>query len=133
MTLDIAPGGRDDEGLAEQVVTRLWGILAQMRISHAQLARAIDWKPNSLSRRMTGKKAFDLAEIDQICNALGIDRDELLTGQRGPRYPGGNEGLNAQLPRLDSNQQPFDYRVERELAEVIPLPQPRRHDERIPA
>lgn len=57
-----------------------------------------------MSRRLRGAHPFDIAELDHVCQTLGIDFDYVTTGIRALPEPDGD----SKLPRLDSNQEPFD-------------------------
>ncbi|WP_425569833.1 helix-turn-helix domain-containing protein [Rhodococcus olei] len=98
----------DRESRTEAIARRLRGKLGEMRISQSELARVIHMNKASVSRRMAGDFPWRIDELELVCDALGLDLDEILTGQERknphPDIPGG--GLR--LPRLDSNQQPSD-------------------------
>lgn len=64
-----------------------------------------------VSARLRGQVPFDISELTILASHFGISLGELLGSQivneTGPRPAKRDEGQN-ELPRLDSNQQPFD-------------------------
>lgn len=102
-TLTVVDGDRS-ENKAEAVRKRLRMEFARLDISDSEAARRAGITQDKMSRRMTGKTAFDLTDLDQLCMALGLSFNYVVTGIMP--LPGG-PGQNSLLPRLDSNQEPF--------------------------
>lgn len=47
--------------------------LAEKNMSQADLAKSIGMSTNSLSRKLTGKREFTIAEANAVCTVLKID------------------------------------------------------------
>lgn len=86
---------------------------ARLDISESEAARRIGISQDKISRRMSGKNPFNIDELEELCDGLGISFDYVTTGIRALPTPP-NDGL--QLPRKDSNLQPFDETSEPTLA-----------------
>ncbi|MGH1563092.1 helix-turn-helix domain-containing protein [Mumia sp. DW29H23] len=52
--------------------------LARRGLSQSWLANQISMSENTLSARMTGRKAFDVAELDLIATAFGLSIFEFM-------------------------------------------------------
>ena len=104
-TLMVVDGNRGARR-SVAVARRLREELAGEQISIAEVARRLGVTQQKLSRRMTGQTPWDVDELDEVCRVAGVSFDYVTTGIRAiPEPPPGNRLL---LPRLDSNQQPFD-------------------------
>jgi transcriptional regulator with XRE-family HTH domain len=89
-TLTVVDGQRN-ETRPEAIARRLRGELGQLNLSVSEVARRTGMSQPALSRRMTGQLPFDVAELDLICDTLGISFDYITTGIRevpAPRPPG---------------------------------------------
>lgn len=116
--VDFDQHGHRGEGISK----RLREQFAVERLSVSEVARKTGMTQSALSRRMTGRLPFAVDELDLICEALGLDFTYTLTGIRDISHPlpappdhgrdtqrGANDG--ARLPWVDSNHQPFGWRV----------------------
>ena len=85
--------------------------LVRRGLRQADLATALGISQPSVSQRLLGKISFSLDELLMAANLLEITLGELMGSEllnaRGPHPDVQDEGLS-ELPRLDSNQQPFD-------------------------
>ena len=93
---------------------RAW--LARRHLTQTDLAKHLGIARGAISLRTTGKRDFTVVELMEIADWLGISLAELLgpnilQARRSPHTElvgAGASGPAASLPRLDSNQQPFD-------------------------
>ena len=81
-------------------------------VRHA-LAAALGVSQSGISHRLRARVAFTLEELATIAGWLDITLAELfgpvvLQARRSPRADMVGAGASGSLPRLDSNQQPFD-------------------------
>ena len=81
-------------------------------VRHA-LAAALGVSQSGISHRLRARVAFTLEELATIAGWLDITLAELfgpvvLQARRSPRTDMVGAGASGSLPRLDSNQQPFD-------------------------
>jgi len=80
--------GRRDESRTEAIARRLRGELGQLNMSVSEVARRTGLSQPALSRRMTGQLAFDVEELDFICETIEISFDYVVTGIRAvPELP----------------------------------------------
>ena len=101
---------------AEEVGVEVKVWLTRRGMSQKALADALGITPSALSRRLRGAMDFSVNELGQVAGLLDITLADLLgpsilQARRSPRTElvgAGASGASAQLPRLDSNQQPFD-------------------------
>ena len=89
---------------------RAW--LARSRHSQAQLAEHLGVAKSAITRRVRGEYPFAITELIEISRWLDISLGELLgpeilQARESPRSDLVTTGAG-ELPRLDSNQQPFD-------------------------
>lgn len=93
--------------LPEEVAERVRIALAARRVTQRTLCAALELSPPSVSKRVSGKHPFDLAEIEIVAKTAGVSVIWLLTGLDTTTSPnGGDESL---LP--DSNRRPSAYKV----------------------
>lgn len=62
----------------EEVSARVRGKLAEKRARQADLAEAIGMSQPSLSRRLSGVRAFTIGEVHRVADYLGVTPDTLL-------------------------------------------------------
>lgn len=124
MTTQQAAGKSSEETLTQAVARRLRGRLAEQMISRKKFSELTGWNRMNVYRRIRGEIALDTSELEHIEDVTGITAEFLLTGKDpvptpsppsdGPPSPLGTDPSNhrkgSALPRLDSNQQPFDCR-----------------------
>lgn len=89
---------------------RVW--LTRRSLSQRALADSLGIAQSALSRRLRGAMDFSISELGQIATLLDISLAELLgpailQARKSPRGDLVTTGAG-ELPRLDSNQQPFD-------------------------
>lgn len=95
-----------DEALGRAFEQARW----DSRISQTVMANKMNISQPTLSRKLKGERPWTFAEMIKAADALRIDVRTVLTNMWGP----GAADLPAtagELPRLDSNQQPFDYQA----------------------
>jgi transcriptional regulator with XRE-family HTH domain len=95
MSAEVVP--IDSPTYGELVAAEVRAQAARKRITGARLAAATDMGPMSMSRRITGRQAFDVDELAAVAAVLGVRVQDLLPPPR------------ELLPHLDSNQKPADY------------------------
>jgi len=98
--------GNRGESRSKAVARRLRMELADQQISVAEVARRLGTTQQKLSRRMTGLTAWDVDELDEVCQVAGISFDFVTTGIRAIPAPPRGDGDGLPLPRMDSNHQP---------------------------
>ena len=81
-------------------------------VRHA-LAAALGVSQSGISHRLRARVAFTLEELATIAEVFDITLAELLgpvilQARRSPHTDMVGAGASGSLPRLDSNQQPFD-------------------------
>lgn len=89
---------------------RAW--LGRRDVSQSQMATRLGLARSAASRRMRGERPFSITELMEIADWLDISLLELLgpdlaQARKSPRGDLVTTGAG-ELPRLDSNQQPFD-------------------------
>lgn len=82
MTTLMLVDGQRDEPRTTAVARRLRGEIGQLNLSISEVARRTGMSQPALSRRMTGELPFDIAELDLICDVLGISYEYIATGIR---------------------------------------------------
>lgn len=100
--LRLVDSATPGEPRRKAVARRFRAELAQLGISGVEAAALCGKTQPWLSRRMNGAVAFDVDDLDMVCERLGIFYEYVASGW----WPTDNDGLL--LPRLDSNQEPFD-------------------------
>lgn len=68
--------------LQEAISAVLRGWFARRRLTHGGAAQPAGMTPNTLSRKLNGKGAFTLPELEAITGYLGITVEELLADAR---------------------------------------------------
>lgn len=85
--------------------------LARRELRQVDLAQALGLSQGAVSQRLMGRVSFSMEELILVTGLLEVTLADLLgsglLNAQGPRSAPRNEGLS-KLPRLDSNQQPFD-------------------------
>ncbi|WP_144879739.1 helix-turn-helix domain-containing protein, partial [Micrococcus luteus] len=86
---------------------------SQQRHALLHLAAALGVSQSGISHRLRARVAFTLEELATIAEVFDITLAELLgpvilQARRSPHTDMVGAGASARLPRLDSNQQPFD-------------------------
>ena len=110
MTKSNEESGSDFNSMVAAEV-RAW--LARSGKRQADLAAALGVSQSGISHRLRARVAFTLEELATIAEVFDITLAELLgpvilQARRSPRTDMVGAGASARLPRLDSNQQPFD-------------------------
>ena len=59
---------------------KLLGVMAEKRISQAQLAKLLGKSKNTINAKINGKGTFDTQEATTICDVLGIT-DKVLRAE----------------------------------------------------
>src|SRR5690625_2766307 len=70
-TIDLPD--RQDRSPGMTVALNVRAEIARAGVKHSDLAAFLNWKPNYLSRRLTGTTPFTIDELYQVANALNID------------------------------------------------------------
>ncbi|AXQ62280.1 transcriptional repressor [Gordonia phage TillyBobJoe] len=83
------------------------------------LCSALELSPPSVSKRVSGKHPFDLAEIEVVAETAGVSVVWLLTGLDTPSPDGDGDGH--QSPLTGSNRRPLAYKVAAQPRTVIPV------------
>jgi len=64
--------------LTRHVASRLRGLMAQHRVTQAELAESIGVSQSQLSKMVRGVRPIDLDQLDGMCIALGVDTGDLI-------------------------------------------------------
>jgi len=83
-----------DTPLREVVASELRAILARKRISAAELARRVGWSQSYMARRVDGRAAMDVDDLEAVAKALDVQVKALL-----PNEPALNSPNNSGVPR----------------------------------
>lgn len=67
-------------GLSARVADTLRAEMARSRVSQQELASRLGLTQQKISRRMSGRVAFSLDELEQIASALGLSVQDLVSG-----------------------------------------------------
>lgn len=107
MTTEAIPAVDYSELVGREI--KAW--LVRRGLNQSDLADELGLVQSGVSNRLRGRTPFTLDQLIRIAGLLEISLAELLPHEvlheKGPRSAPRNEGLQ-KLPRLDSNQQPFD-------------------------
>lgn len=93
------------------VAENIRALAARRGYTQVRIADALGLNQSTVSLRWNGKRAWPLEDIARVAVILSTTPWDLATPS--PEYERGqSDGLAPvrRLPRLDSNQQPFDYR-----------------------
>lgn len=101
-TLRLVDSPSPGEPRRKAVARRFRGELAQLGITGVEAANICGVTQPWMSRRIKGTVAFDIDDLDMVCERLGIFYEYVASGW----WPTDGDGLL--LPRVDSNHQPFD-------------------------
>ena len=93
--------------LSAIVATNVRAEAARRGMSQSALARAIGKSQPTVNERWRGKVAWQLDELAAVAEVFGISVTGLLEA-RDETAPAFVDAGVLELPRLDSNQQPFD-------------------------
>lgn len=66
--------------LREQVAEEVRVAMARRRISGAELARRLGRSQTFVQKRLDGRQAFDVDDLEAVCAVLGLSPIELLAG-----------------------------------------------------
>lgn len=86
-TLTVVPNQPDR--LTEQVAAEVRAYMARGRINQTQLAEALGLTQSSVSKRLRGVIAFDVNELQQVAEVLGV-HPAVLLGGNAPSPSGGS-------------------------------------------
>lgn len=96
---------RPQRHLSDEVAERVRIALAARRVTQRSLCAALELSPPSVSKRVSGKQPFDLAEIESVAETTGVSVVWLLTGLDTP------EGGDDQSLLSGSNRRPTLYKT----------------------
>jgi transcriptional regulator with XRE-family HTH domain len=82
---------------------RIHQIMWRQRMTQGQLAARLGLTQTGVSRKIRGERPWFARELLQVAAALNTQVSALLPVEFDPNPP------VVPLPRLDSNQQPFDH------------------------
>ncbi|QKY79209.1 immunity repressor [Mycobacterium phage Raymond7] len=89
----------------QEVASRLRIGLSVLGVKNKDVAKAVGMVPSAFSKRVRGTLVLDVAEVDRIATATGINRDWLFTGN-GPMF-----NPDGWCPHQGSNLGPADYQT----------------------
>ena len=101
------------ETMIEALLAEIRAWMGRRQVNQTDMARHMGLTRSAVSRRMSGQQDFTFPELASIAGWLDITLAELvgpvvLQARRSPRTDMVGAGASGSLPRLDSNQQPFD-------------------------
>lgn len=74
------PTGQLRDQVAEEV--RVW--LARRKMSGAELARRLGRSQTFIAKRLDGRQAFDVDDLEQVGHILGVSAADLISRSSGP-------------------------------------------------
>lgn len=98
-----------DRALEWDLVDRLHKSMRVAHLTGPGIAAKLDVHRNTVNNYLSGRTKPDRRTLVAWAFATGVPVEWLITGQGEPHQPEGG-GVRVELPRLDSNQQPSDYR-----------------------
>lgn len=63
---------------AQRTAANVRAEMARKRISQTKLAESLGWSQGAVSRRLSGRVALDLNELERIADQLGVTIFELI-------------------------------------------------------
>lgn len=63
---------------AQRTAANVRAEMARKRISQTKLAESLGWSQGAVSRRLSGRVALDLDELERIADQLGVTISELI-------------------------------------------------------
>lgn len=95
----------NSESLSARVAAEVRSQAAKRGLKQVDVAGLLNLSQGQISGRMRGRIPFRLEELESLARHWGIDATELM-----PRRPADDRpSVGTGLPRLDLNQQPFEY------------------------
>lgn len=98
-------GRRSLNDIATEEVLAMKG---RRRMRQADMARVLGVAQSGVSDRLNGRREWQLSELEILARHWRIPVGVLLGMQETPQGPSDDHPRGGMLPRLDSNQQPFD-------------------------
>lgn len=103
----------DESDIKTALLAEIRAWMGRRQVNQTDMARHMGLTRSAVSRRMSGQQDFTFPELASIAGWLDITLAELfgpvvLQARRSPCTDMVGAGASARLPRLDSNQQPFD-------------------------
>ena len=92
-----------DQEIGERVHRLMW----RQRVSQVHLATVLGVTQGAISKKVHGERPWFASELLDVARTLNVHVSALLSGLDDDD-PGGPAAA-VSLPRLDSNQQPFDH------------------------
>lgn len=109
--MTVVDGDRSTLTTGQRVGAEVRAWMARLGVRQKAVAELLQIAQPGVSARLRGQVAFDVEELALIAQAFNISLGELLgnslVNEKSPRPAMRDEGFD-ELPRLDSNQQPFD-------------------------
>jgi putative transcriptional regulator len=98
------------KGRDARISEKILEFKAKNRISQEELAKLIGVKHSTVSRLINGHRRFSMKHLQNIAQAMGIDLEELLRGEK-EKYP---------MVRIRSGQRflVMDRDIEKETKEI---------------
>jgi transcriptional regulator with XRE-family HTH domain len=87
---------RQPAGLRERVAQEVRAEIARAGFSVNAAAKALEWTQPYLQRRISGKTAFDVDDLEKISRWLGVPVERFLAGNDAARDP-------ANMPRTGTD------------------------------
>ncbi|MGK9280967.1 helix-turn-helix transcriptional regulator [Micrococcus luteus] len=103
----------DESDIKTALLAEIRAWMGRRQVNQTDMARHMGLTRSAVSRRMSGQQDFTFPELASIAGWLDITLAELLgpvvlQARRSPHTDMVGAGASGSLPRLDSNQQPFD-------------------------
>lgn len=128
--MNVTPLNRHSaQTLRERVAEEVRAELGRAGISVNAAAKALDWSQPYLQRRVSGKTAFDVDDLETLSKWLQVPVEQLLYGPASVsqavsrRYHGTNHGTVLSFPQARISRPRYLTRP----ARVITLGRPRRN------
>lgn len=98
--------------LTERVTQEIRAEMGRQRLSGRQLAQRLSKPTSTVNRWLACATPISIEDMDSLARALQVRADDLVAraNRRDLRPVDDATGVVVELPRLDLNQQPFDYK-----------------------
>lgn len=86
----------------------------RQRIKQVKLAATLKCHPTTLGKKLAGERPWALEDMIAVADALRVDLRDLLAEMWRDEPAGAmprRRASDVELPRPDSNRQPFDYKA----------------------
>lgn len=98
----------DAFNFADIVASNIRALAARRNMNQSQIARALGINQGAINQRWNGRRQWQLEDIARVADILGTTPWKLCEPSEYDESRPVRTASVSKLPRLDSNQQPFD-------------------------